>query len=257
MKLAVGIPVSRKFDWRACMAQWGALVDTVRGGMDLIPCFEGSHERPMPITQTRNLITDKALRHGADYLFWLDSDATLEVGSLARLLSRDLPIVSALCFKRKYPVTPACGRESDDPDAAEWSHPAPIDDVLKWVLANEGLGQVNDAILLSDRDGALLPVDVVGTHATLVKREVFERLPRPWYKRVTPPDHGSTGSDWYFCRQATQAGFPVYVDMSVVSGHLEGAHSIGVHDFVAWTIATRFSDHINKERANGTDDKRR
>jgi len=248
MKIAIGIPISRLFDWRAILAQMYAMRDMLGLGHSVQFMVEGNHERPLPIVQARNEIALRAMGAGADFLLWLDSDATGTPGMLARLLERDLPIVSALCFKRKYPVSPACGRKNTDPDAPDSSHPSPVDDVAEWVKGSGNLQNTTSAILLPDREGALLPVDVVGTHYTLIKRAVVERLPQPWYKRTTPPDWGSTGSDWYFCMQATAAGFPVFVDMTAISGHLEGSHEIAVHDFVAWTMATKLSEYKREQQ---------
>lgn len=248
MRISIGIPISRKFDWRANLAQIYATVDALQqnAGLDIIA--HGNHERPTPIVDARNIIAERFMENGSDYLLWLDSDATAVPGMLTRLLSYDAPIVSALCFKRKYPVTPACGIRDTDPDAGPYSYPPPINEIAAWVESHEGLADVEGAHLMDWEPDGLLPVDVVGTHYTLVKREVFEALPQPWYVRTTDPDVGSTGSDWYFCKQAREAGFPVYVDLTAISGHLEGSHCISVYDFVAWTIVIRYSEFAKKHQ---------
>ena len=243
MKIAICVPVSRLLDQRASFAQTHAVVDAASHGHQVELMVEGNHERPLPIVEARNRLSIRAMEHGADYLLWIDSDATAEPGMLTRLLSRDVPIVSALCFKRKYPVTPACGRKDTSPGAGMMDYPAPITAVAKWVDAHDGLGNETGSVLLPDEQSPLLAVDVVGTHYTLIKREVFEATPQPWYVRTTAPTSGSTGSDWYFCKQAKEAGFASFVDLTAISGHLEGSHCISVHDFVAWTIVSNWADY--------------
>lgn len=251
MNIVIGTPISRKFDWRTVQALIHAMSDAAHGGHAVEFAVEGNHERPLPIVHSRNAIAERAFAKGADYLLWLDSDATAKPGMLTRLLSRDVPIVSALCFKRKYPVTPAAGIKTDDPHLGPMDYPAPVSEVATWVQAH-GLTNTDGALLTDDDHGTagLLPVDVVGTHYTLIRRDVLEALPRPWYKRTTEPNAGATGSDWYFCKQARAAGFPVYVDLTAISGHLEGSHVISAHDFAAWTIASRYSAYVQQRGEN-------
>jgi len=247
MNIAIGIPISRKFDWRTCLALIQAQADLAALGHRVHFATAGNHERPAPIVAARNAIAVEAYEWGADFLLWIDSDATATPGMAARLLSRDVPIVSALCFKRKYPVTPACGRKTDDPNLGPMDFPPPIAAVSAWVNAHGEMQNADGAVLLPDEPQWALSVDVVGTHYTLIRRDVLETLPRPWYKRTTPPDDGATGSDWWFCKQAKAAGFPVYVDLTVVSGHLEGSHCISVHDFAAWTVVIRYSKYAQAQ----------
>ena len=249
MKVVIGMPISRLLDFRTSMTITNAVVDVASSGSghQVIVMSEGNHERPLPIVEARNRISIRAMDAGADYLLWIDSDATASPGTLTRLLSRNVPIVSALCFKRKYPVTPACGRKDMHPGAGKSDYPAPISDVARWVDAHKDLCNLEGSALLPDEDGSLLPVDVVGTHYTLIKREVFEATPQPWYVRTTAPTNGSTGSDWYFCKMAKEAGFASFVDLTAISGHLEGSHCISVKDFVAWTIVSNWADYQRKQ----------
>lgn len=235
MSIAIGIPVSRLFDWRTVNSLL-YLVNDVRGDVAFIT--RGKHERPMPIERAREEIAEQVLRDGHEYLLFVDSDATLAPGTLTRLLSRNVPVVSALCFKRKYPVTPACGFR--DYSKSAMHHPAPVARVADW-LGHYGQLATNDAVVLPTAPaGSLMEVDVTGTHCTLIHRSVLEAMPPPRFERRTHPDAGATGSDWDFCIKARAAGFPIYVDLSVLAGHLEGSHVIGGLDFMAWTIWTRW-----------------
>jgi hypothetical protein len=69
--------------------------------------------------------------------------------------------------------------------------------------------------------GALLKVDIVGTAAIMMSREVFGRLRKPWFK--FDYDHVDEdawpGEDIAFSRQCMEAGIPIWVDTSVQSPH--------------------------------------
>jgi len=70
--------------------------------------------------------------------------------------------------------------------------------------------------------GSLLKVDLVGTAAILIAREVFERLSRPWFAfDYSHADEGKwPGEDIWFSRRCMEAGIDIWVDTGVVSPHL-------------------------------------
>ena len=49
--------------------------------------------------------------------------------------------------------------------------------------------------------------------------EVFYNLPAPWFQFVKT-DQGTIGEDFWFCQEARKAGYKIFVDTSVPSGHL-------------------------------------
>lgn len=70
--------------------------------------------------------------------------------------------------------------------------------------------------------GALLRADMVGTAAMLISREVFARLPRPWFAYdYSGAEKGWwPGEDIWFSRRCGEAGIPLWVDTGTVSPHL-------------------------------------
>lgn len=70
--------------------------------------------------------------------------------------------------------------------------------------------------------GSLLRVDMVGTAALLISRQVFERIPRPWfafdYSHVA--DNQWPGEDIWFSRRCMEQGIDIWVDTGVTSPHL-------------------------------------
>jgi hypothetical protein len=201
----------------------------------------GNHERWMPIEKARNEIAKDALARGHEWLFFFDSDATAEYGTLKRLLDRQKPFIGALCFKRKDIVTPACGIQH--PDYVEHYTPPPVDEVYQFIAKYGQLETTSAVILPSTPEGSLLEVDTIGTHCTLIHRSVLEAVQEPRFERTTPPESGATGSDYDFCHKAKAAGVPIYVDMSVISGHLSGAHELAGLHFMESTIFMKVMSH--------------
>ncbi len=241
-RLAVGIPISRTFDWRTCVSQFHAIVES-RGDTTFIT--RGWHDRPWPIERARNSIAQEVIDNGHEWLFFLDSDATLPRGALARLLSWDQPIVSAMAFKRKRPVTPACGLRGDA--TGPHNYPPPVDAVADWLGYYPALIRDYAVMLTEAPPDALMRVDVVGTHCLLIHRSVLETVPAPWFERTTGEDEPATGSDWDFCEKARDAGYDIYVDRSIVSGHLTGPWELAGVDFMAWTIWSRYARQVFTE----------
>jgi hypothetical protein len=102
-------------------------------------------------------------------------------------------VVAGLAFRRGAPFDPCMYMEAD-----------------------------NGQVYVPDEWQGLLRVDLAGTAAMMISREVFERIPRPWFafdysgaaKREYP------GEDMWFCRRCKEHGIPIWVDTTTVSPHL-------------------------------------
>ena len=64
--------------------------------------------------------------------------------------------------------------------------------------------------------GVLVEIERTGFHCVLVRREVFERVPGPWFDHPTP----GRGEDDYFCDRVRSHGEHVYLDPCIEVGHL-------------------------------------
>ena len=229
MSVAVGIPISRKFDWRTVRSTYG-LINDVHGNIEFM--VAGNHERFMPIEIARCEIANKVLNSKHEWLLFFDSDATAVYGTLERLLSWNVPMVSALCFKRREIVSPAFQLEKFDAENFNPYRSAEVDKVAEWIGKYGQLNTTTEVMLPTTPEGSLLEVDRVGTHCLLIHRDVLEAVPEPRFERTTAPDSGATGSDYDFCTKARRAGYKIYVDLSVISGHLDGAHVLSGMDFM-------------------------
>lgn len=124
------------------------------------------------------------------HILWLDSDMRFPKDTLVRLLAHDQPIVAASYVTRRLPVQPVTfAKAVIDPAARERLYTEP------------------DA-------AGLVEVDATGMGCMLVKMEVFENTPDPWF--LDEYANGLyTGEDVYFCRKAREHGYPVLIDQSL------------------------------------------
>lgn len=139
---------------------------------------------------TRYALEDKSITH----LLFLDTDCIMEdpkdVNQAVRmLLACNSPIASGLYRAKKTEGYP----------------------YAMWVKNPQGEGYLS----ISTWTGNWLKVDVIGFGFVLLKREVFEKMPYPWF--VWDKPHPS--EDFAFCEKLNKAGYEVKVLTSVRLSH--------------------------------------
>jgi hypothetical protein len=137
------------------------------------------------IPDARNAIADAAVENGCSHVLFLDSDMTVPVTTIMRLLGHTKPIVGAYGVKRKLPIE-RCGKPLE-----EW------------------------------KPSGLIEMEVMGMAVTLISTEVFKRLSKPYFS--WDYENGkSVSEDVYFCRKARNAGLKLWcdVDLSKEIGHV-------------------------------------
>ena len=72
----------------------------------------------------------------------------------------------------------------------------------------------------------LLSVEALGTGSMLIAREVFERIPPPWFNYSYPGGDMTPGTDMTFSAKCREAGITLWVDGTTTSPHL-GINEIG------------------------------
>lgn len=129
----------------------------------------------------------------ATHIFYMDDDMTFPHDALLRLLADDVPIVSGMYVKRFEPFWPVPMRR----------------------VSRKGYTSILDYC------PGLQEVDVVGGGCLLVRRDVLEAIPYPWFDYVPPQYRGKQiTEDVPFCEAVRKAGFPLLLDFDVQCGHL-------------------------------------
>jgi hypothetical protein len=154
-------------------------------------CFETG---PSSIAAKRQVLAQEFLKQSQyTHLLFLDSDQVPPRHTVERLLSHNLAIVGAAIFKRIPPHMVCAWKQLAD-------------------------GSYESLSQLGGPGNPVQRVHATGTGCLLISRDALLRIPRPWFEH--PPHESGWGEDWHFCRQAEAAGVPIYVDTSLVVGHL-------------------------------------
>jgi len=142
------------------------------------------------------------------HLFMTESDMILPADCIVKLLALDKDMASGVYFLRsdnpntrgqpclyKRPPMVAQGKEKEH----EYGH-LPVS--------------------LFPQTGPFR-VDVSGLGCVLIKRNVFETVPRPWFDLHASDKGIGYGSDMYFYTNARKLGFQLWVDPSVACGQID------------------------------------
>jgi len=183
------------------------------------------------ITGAWNRTVDEFLKTGDEWLFSCHNDITFQPGTLKRLMSWRLPLVSALVFTYRPPCTPMVYRNH----LGGGRYVTQITETHEWVKAHEQLWKPGPTMIEPRPDEALVQIDFTSTSCCLIHRTVLMSLDAPWFK-FDPDVRG--GEDVWFFTRARAAGFVGYVDRSVVAGH--GSNQAGALDFLAWLTISKF-----------------
>jgi len=153
--------------------------------------------RGIPLGVARDEIVKLALEDPkVTHILWVDTDNICEKPedpnqAIQQLLQLNLPIVSGL-YRAK---------QKEGFNYAAWAD-AKIPNVVGFTP-------------ITGYTGNLVQVDTVGFGFCLIKREVFEKVPQPWFQWDKP----SPSEDFNFCLKAKQYGYSINVFTDVQLGH--------------------------------------
>jgi len=154
VNLAVCVPSGDQ--WYADFAMSVMAMQQLLGYHPLSDDFKHNlvNERGSLIDYQRENMADRALESGATHLLWLDSDMKFPANLIHRLFKHDLPVVACNYVKRIVPAMP----NSKD---------------------------LNGKLIATNRDSTgLVEASSAGFGAVLMKREVLEAIPKPWFDQV-------------------------------------------------------------------------
>lgn len=132
------------------------------------------------------------------HFLWLDADHIFDPDMALHLAKYDLDAVSAMYYARTGDILPVAYMPNEN-DSEGYRH-YPILEIppILWEVGAFGFG------------------------ACLIKREVFEKVPQPWFTL----DY-RCGEDFAFCRTARQHGVKFYVDGGYKIKHIGPGQIIG------------------------------
>lgn len=146
------------------------------------------------IQHNRNLATRRFLESRCTHLFWLDSDCIPQPGTVAKLLAYDMPFICA-------PGPQLVGGQVG-PMAVDWN----------------GEGYVQHRPM-----EGLQRCDATGTAGMLIRRDVLEEMPPPWW--VFEHDSNglvNKGEDFLFCERLRGQGIAIWAAFDLLQRHRVG-----------------------------------
>ena len=130
------------------------------------------------------------------HILWLDDDHAFNPDLLCYLArNSDKDVVSALYYGRDKPL-PVVYVKDKNPD--KYTHYP-----LIWPPTT------------------LCEVDAIGFGACLMRRDVLDRVPRPWFR------FENCGEDIYFCVNAKEHGVKIWLDGTYQLGHIGEPQIVG------------------------------
>lgn len=173
-----------------------------------------------PISSNRNKIVKRFLETDCDYLLMIDNDV-VPLHNPCELVFADKDIVGSPARVR------SAGR------ITVWT---------AYIPHSGGYGY--SAIDLDSFDDMfdILQVSIVGTGCILIKRKVLEALKAPFHSEFDEDGVQTFGTDFAFCRKATQAGFKVYTTTHRRCEHFK---TVGFNDSDGWDLVDYFDRSNN------------
>ena len=158
--------------------------------------YQMASTESMVIHWARNNLAKRCREHVCEYtgkkfthILWLDDDQVFSPDMLVYLARHDKDMVSSLYF----------GRGKHLPVAY-------VKDFNKDKYKHFPLVEV---------PAKICEVDAVGFGGLLMRREILDRLEKPWFSF-----NHDAGEDIYFCVHAREKGIKIYLDGSFVMGHI-------------------------------------
>lgn len=228
MKILIGCPTYERYDY--CVDMWVKKVEEIKKfspeheidyllvdnspsedfynalkskNINVIkaPYFPDVRER---VIYSRNILRDKFLEGGYDYLFSLEQDVIPEKDFLNQLLSHNKKIVSG--YYGKPVILTLKDKETGEIKKAV------VEFALIWLDADNGqLRRANPQEVMNQ---GLIKVGGFGIGGVLIHREVLEKIKFRYEKDKKAFD------DMFFCDDSTKAGYELFLDSNLKFNHL-------------------------------------
>ena len=143
--------------------------------------------------KARNEIAKKAV--GYDYVLMVDSDTIVPKETIRWMLEEPVDICLGVCPRKNTKTE-------------------------QTTLYKLGQYNFNDEYKYSELTDDRIVIKGGGFACAMVRVEVFERLPYPWFQYVSYTNGSFLSEDFYFCCQAEKYGITIWADTRVRCGHL-------------------------------------
>jgi hypothetical protein len=163
--------------------------------------------RSSAIAKLRQDITDEALKIGADYLVFIDSDQLFPPDLVRKLLVHGKEVIGCNIAVKRLPSLPTARKF-----VPEWP-------------------ETGDIVYTRPESTGLEKIWKLGFGVMMIKASVFEKLKKPYYNFGWNEVTGFVGEDWYFCDLLWKAGIDLWIDHDVsrTVGHV-GSYSYTMED---------------------------
>lgn len=186
MKILIAVPTTGRIPWEFVNS-----IDQIKSTHDICRIYIASSV----VHMAREQAAEMALKDKYDALLFLDDDMVFGPDIVETLLEVDAPVVAAPCFKRVYPYD-AC------------------------FYAKIGLTNKNQLktypFELPELPHEPFQAASAGTACMLIRTEVFEKLPKPYFLPLP-----YSGEDLTFCMRLAKLGIKIMIQPKARVGHLE------------------------------------
>lgn len=193
-KIGIGLPLGKEINSEFLRMILGRLEEWMH--KYIVSILIDTH---IPLDRSRNNIVEMAKQQNCDYLFFIDSDVLIKKDHLERLLSYGKDAITGVYYQRISPYNPI---------------------MRKRVAENLYIPvELNNNINNND----IIEVDGSGMGCFLIKTDIFDRIPYPWFEFKYHKVHGKwdqLAEDLYFCQKLQNIGIKIYCDPIVQCTHV-------------------------------------
>ena len=149
----------------------------------------------------RERCVDNALAWGADFLLFYDADMLFGTDLFLRLFLAKKPVVAALAFTGREPITPVIYKFKD------------------YRVDEKGQVSFDSQVVFNYEKNKLQKADAVGGGVFMVDAAVFRAVPKPWFAT-----NAALGEDIYFCARCKMLDIDVWVHTGAQTIHKPTFH---------------------------------
>lgn len=171
----------------------------------------------------REMLAERALQVGADYLLMIDDDMLAPHDLFDKLYKHDVDIVSPLAFTRNPPHLAVLYQTREGWDSVKRQNFVTTEWIRNWPRKK------------------LVECDATGFGAVLIKTSVLKKMQKPYFMCSS-----GTGEDVVFCLRAKQeAGAHIFMDTATELGH------IGAPIIIDTAAHEKYNDPVEQEKLYG------